>query len=93
MPLINCQINLILTWSANCILISGGSDNQVPTFVITDTRLYVPVVTLSTQENIKLLDQIKSGFKRAISWTKTQPKVSIQTRNQYLDYLDDPSFQ
>ena len=82
----NCEINLILTWSEDCILISGSTDNQVPKFAITDTKLYVPVVTLSTQGNVKLLDQLKSGFKITI-------KVSTQTQNQYLDYLIDPSFQ
>ena len=46
MPLINCEINLVLTWSEHCILIFGGIDNQVPTFAITETKLYVPVVTL-----------------------------------------------
>ena len=46
MPLINCEINLVLTWSENCILIFGGIDNQVPTSAITETKLYVPVVTL-----------------------------------------------
>ena len=47
MPLINCEINLILTWSANCSILSGTVANQVTTFAITDTKLYVPVVTLS----------------------------------------------
>ena len=46
-PLINCEINLILTWSANCSILSGTVANQVTTFAITDTKLYVPVVTLS----------------------------------------------
>ena len=91
-PLINCEINLILTWSANFILISGGIDDQVPIFPITDTKLYVPVVPLSTQENVKLLDQLKSGFKRTINWNKYQSKATIQAQNQYLDYLIDPSF-
>ena len=61
MPLIQSEINFILTWSENYILISGGIDNQVPTFAVTDTKLYIPVVTLSTQENAKLLDQLKSA--------------------------------
>ena len=63
MPLINCEINLILTWSANCV-ISNAAPNQATTSTITDTKLYVPVVTLSTQDNAKLLQQLKSGFKR-----------------------------
>ena len=60
---------------------------------ITDTKLYVPVVTLSTQGNAKLLQQLKSGFKRTINWNKYKPKVSPERQNQYLDFLIDPSFQ
>ena len=55
MPLINCEINLILIWSANCVIVSTNNANQNATFTIASTRLYVPVVTLSTQENAKLL--------------------------------------
>ena len=62
-------------------------------FKITDTKLYVPVVTLSTQDNEKLLQQLKSGFKRTINWNKYQSKVSPEIRNQYLDFLIEPSFQ
>ena len=51
MPLINCEVNLILTWSSGCVLISTAIQNQNATFAITDTKRYVPVVTLSTQEN------------------------------------------
>ena len=54
MPLINCEICLILTWSANCVIVSTNAANQNATFAITDTKLYVPVVTLSTQDNAKL---------------------------------------
>ena len=70
MPLINCEIELILDWSANCVIISTNNANQVPTFTITETNLYVPVVTLSTQDNAKLLSQLKSSFKRTICWNK-----------------------
>ena len=52
MPLINCEVNLTLTWSSTCVITDS---NGVGTFAITDTNLYVPVVTLSTQENTKLL--------------------------------------
>ena len=62
-PLINCEVNLILTWSADCVIIYTNVANQIPTFTITETNLYVPVVTLSTQDNAKLLPQLKSGFK------------------------------
>ena len=64
-----------------------------PTFAITDTKLYVPVVTLSNQDNAKLLQQLKSSFKRTISWNKYQSKVTTQSPNPLLDYIIDPSFQ
>ena len=67
MPLINCEVNLILTWSSNFVLIATGTQNQNATLEITDTKLFVPVVTLSTQENTKFLQQLKSGFKRVIN--------------------------
>ena len=59
MPLINCEVNLILTWSSTCVIVSNNIVNQGATFTISDTRLYVPVVTLSTQENTKVLQQLK----------------------------------
>ena len=62
-------------------------------FAKTDTKLYVPVVTLLTQDNAILLQQLKSGFKRTINWSKYQSKVSIERQNHYLDYLIDPSCQ
>ena len=61
MPLINCEINLILNWSEDCVISSTNGETK---FKITDTKLSVPVVTLSTQDNAKLLQQLKSGFKR-----------------------------
>ena len=92
-PLINCEINLILTSSANCFIRDASFENQVPTFTTTYTKLYFSVVTLSTQDNAKLLQQLKSSFKRTINWNKYQPKVTVQEQNRYLDYLIDPSFQ
>ena len=92
MPLINCEINLILTWSEDYIVISVGIDDQAPKFAITDTKFYVPVVTLLVQANVKLLDQLKHVFKKS-NWNKYQSKVSTQTKSQNLDYLVDPSFQ
>ena len=59
-PLINCENNLILTWSNRCFIIDNPIKNQEPTSSITHTKLYVPVVTLSTQDNAKLLEQLKS---------------------------------
>ena len=93
MPLINCEVNLILTWSSTCVLIATGVQNQNATFAITDTKLYVPVVTLSTQENTKLFQQLKSGFKRVINWNKYLSKPELLTQNPNLNHLVEPSFQ
>ena len=57
MPLINCKISLQLKWSKTGLLVAGTTANQNPTFQINDTKLYVPVVTLLTQENKKILKQ------------------------------------
>ena len=70
MPLINCEIQLILDWSANCVIMYTNVANQVPRFTITETNLYVPIVTLSTQDNPMLFPQLKSAFKITISWIK-----------------------
>ena len=67
--------------------------SQEPTFTITDQKLYVPVVTLSAQDYVKLLQQLKSGFKRTSNWNKYYPKVTIEQQNRYLYYLINPSFQ
>ena len=93
MPLINCQIELILTWSRNSVIISTNVANQIPTFTITETTLHVPVVTLSTQDNAKLLPQLKSGFKRTISWNKYLAKPELLPQNANLNHLIEPSFQ
>ena len=86
-PLTNCENNFILT----CVITNSTGSG---TFAITDTKLDVPVVTLITQNNTKLLQQLKPGFKRTINWNKYQSKVSSHTiRKPYLDYLIDPSFQ
>ena len=81
MPLINCKICHQLKWSKNCILVAGSAANQNPYFQISDTKLYVPVVTLSTQDNIKLLKQLESDFKRTINWNKYLPKTVNQAQN------------
>ena len=93
MPLINCEINLILTWSANCVIVYTNAGNQGAPFEITGTNLYVPVVTLSTQDNAKLLPQLKSGFKRTISWNKYLAKPELLAQNANLNHLIEPSFQ
>ena len=93
MPLINCQINLILTWSNRCFIINNPIAVHEPMSPITDTKLYVSVVTLLTQNNAKPLEQLKSGFKRTINWNKYEPKVTIGKQNQHLDFLINPSYQ
>ena len=90
MPLINCEVNLILTWSSTCVITDS---NGAGTFQITDTKLYVPAVTLSTQENTKFLQQLKSGVQRVINWNKYLSKPESFRRNANLNYLAEPSFQ
>ena len=64
MSLINCEVNLILTCSSTCVISSATGEAK---FKITDTKIYVPVVTLSTEDNAKLIQKLKSGFKRTIN--------------------------
>ena len=75
MSLVSCEVELTLTWSENCVIINTDAAIQNPTLAITDTNLYVPVITLSTQDNAKLLPQLKSGFRRIISWNKYLAKL------------------
>ena len=67
-PLINCEINLMLTWSEKCFMIGAPIANEIPIFELTDTKHFIPVVTLSIQGNRKLLQQLKSSFKTTINW-------------------------
>ena len=100
MPLINCEVSLTLTWSENCVItslerraITNTRIDTSPTsttFKITDTKLYVPVVTLSTKDDNNFLEQLKSGFKRTIKWNKDRSEMTNQTNN--LNYLIDPTF-
>ena len=89
-PLINCEINLILTQPEKSVL---SNDAKATAFPITNTNFYVSVITLSTQDNTKLLQQLKSSFKRTINQNKNQPKVTTETSNPYLDFLIEPIFQ
>ena len=106
-PLINCEVELILTWFKNCVLIDKSAreanydadpniyeiDNpENATFKITDAKLFVPVVTLSKENDIKLLEQLKTGFKRTIKWNKYRSQMTIQPQNNNLNYLIDPTF-
>ena len=74
------------------ILLSVIDNPEDATFQITDTKLYVPVVTLSKENDIKLLEQLKSGFKRTIKWNKYRSQMTIQPQNNNLNYLIDPTF-
>ena len=84
MPLINCEVNLILTWSSTCVITNSTGAGR---FATTDTRLYVPVVNLSTQENTKLLQQLKS----VINWNKYLSKPELLAQNPNLNHLVEPS--
>ena len=90
MPLIYSETNLTFTWPKNCVF---SNDTKTKMFAITDTKLYVPIENLSTQDKAKLLWQLKSGFKRTINWYRFEPKGSVQALNPYLDVLINRSFQ
>ena len=93
--MVNCEVELILIWSKNCVLADMTAADNPPTkleFQITDTKLYVQVVTLSKQNDKKLLQQLKSGFKRTVKWNKYKSQVTIQPQNKSLNYLIDPMF-
>ena len=102
MPLINCEVSLILTWSENCVITSiekrlitntlGGIFPTGAIFKIKDTKLYVPVVTLLTKDDNNFLEQLKSGFKRTIKWNKHRSEMTNQTRTNHLNYFIDPTF-
>ena len=89
MPLINCEVNFNLTWSSTRVITNSTVAGR---FQITDAKLYVTVVTLSTQDNAKLLQQLKSGFKRTINWNKYQSDLKTYAQNRYLNHLVNPSF-
>ena len=89
MPLINCKIELSLRWYENCILSSSGT---AATFTITDTGLYVPIVTLKIEDNAKLSKLLSEEFKRSIYWNKY--KIIFKNYdNEYIRERLDVSFQ
>ena len=102
MPLINCEMSLILTWSREGVitsmekrLITDARRDTSPTnatFKITDTKLYVPVVTLSSEDDNKFLEQLKSGFKGTMKWNKYRPEMTNQTKSNNSNYSIDPTF-
>ena len=90
MKLINCESNIILTWSLTCVITNFIGAGR---FTIVDTKRFVAVVTLSTQDNAKLLQQLNFGFKRTINLNKYQIDPKTYAQNRYLNYLVDSSFQ
>ena len=99
---------MILSWYEKCVLVSKALRNapdpqpdppiaatESPAnakFEITDCKLYVAVVTLSAENDNKLLEQLKSGFRRSIKWNKYMSQMSNQNKNNNLNYLIDPTF-
>ena len=97
MPLFNCEVSLILTWSENCVFTSiekrartntrGDTSPTNAIFKITDTKLYVSVVTLSTENDKTLLEQLSAVFKRTIKWNKYRSEITNQTQNNNFNKL------
>ena len=90
MLLINYAVSLFSTWSPTCVIMNSTGQGKIK---ITDTNLYVPVVTLSTKDNEKLLQQLGSGFKRVINWNKYLSRPELLAQNPNLNYLIEPTFQ
>ena len=90
MSLINCEVNFILAWLSTCVT---SNSTGAGTFAITDTKLYVPIVTSSTQDNEKLLEQLKRGFNGKVSWNKYLSKTELLAQNPNLNHLVEPSVQ
>ena len=91
MPLINCKIHLELNWSKDCVM-STIADT---TFKITNTKLYVPIVTLSSKDNVKLVKLLEEGFKRPVYWNEYQTKIESKNldNNNLTRFPLDASFQ
>ena len=89
MPSINCKVEISLKWVENCILSDSGTD---ATFKITDAKLYIPIVTLKTEDNTKLSKLLRNGFKRSIYWNKYKViPEKIYAENEKIRILIDPS--
>ena len=101
-PLISCEVSLELKWDKNCVItsleqrdIGGGNRDNAPTsatLALNDCKLYVAVVTLSKDDEIKLLTNLKSGFKREIIWNKYRSQMTTEAVNNNLNILIDPTF-
>ena len=90
MPLIKCEVNLILASFKDYVITNSTGTGK---FKTTEAKLYVPVLTLSFQDNAKLLQLLKSGFKRTINWNKYESNIKRYAQNRYLNHLINPSFQ
>ena len=91
MPLINCKVELSLTWNENCILTSLAGNS---TFTITDAKLQVSLVTLSIEGNAKLTKLLSKGFKRSVYWNKYKVVLNkTYNQNNYIRELVDVSYQ
>ena len=91
MPLINCKVELSLAWDKNCIL---SSEDVNSVFTITDTKLYVPIITLKTEDNTKLSKLLSKGFKRPIYWNEYKVISNKNYKaNEYLRELLDSGYQ
>ena len=95
MPLTNCKISLELTWSQNCVLsANAGNNNDAVTFTMTDAKLYVLIVSLSSKDTSHLSKLLSEGFKRSVFWNKYHTKTNHTAgNNETLRILVDASFQ
>ena len=82
--MIKCEIELDLSWRKDCVLIENHDNITVVNFMINSTKLYVPVVTLSINYNIRSWENIKHRFKIRISWTKYTSEIKTNTKKQYI---------
>ena len=101
MPLINCEVELKLKWSKTCVVVNKATravgviintPTNAPTLIVTNCKLYVPVVTLRAIDDNKLLNSLKTGFKRTITWNNYRSTITNQTINNNLNILIDPTF-
>ena len=87
MPLINCKIHLELSWTKNCVMSTVGNNDNKKTFKITSTKLYVPIATLSTKDNVNLTKQLNEGFKRSVYWNEYKSKTETKTTEKKSDKI------
>ena len=101
MPLINCKIHLELSWTKNCVMYGDDAyaadddnNNRATTLEITNTKLYVPIITVSAKDNVNFTKQLNEGFKRLVYWNAYKAKIETKKADENLTrfYLD-ASFQ